>query len=216
MQLAPSILSADFARLGDEIGAVEAGGASLVHCDVMDGHFVPNITIGPLVVRAVKRVTQLPIDVHLMIADADLHAPAFADAGADRITVHAEACLHLHRTLDRIRSLGSLPGVALNPASPLELVGEVLDEIDLLIIMSVNPGFGGQRFIPRALEKIGRAAAMRERRGAAFEIEVDGGVDENNVAEVVAAGADIVVAGSAVFDGRDSRAAARRILSAAR
>ncbi len=213
MQLAPSILSADFARLGEEIAAVEEGGASLIHCDVMDGHFVPNITIGPLVVRAAKKVTKLPLDVHLMIADADLHAPAFVDAGADRITVHAEACLHLHRTLDRIRSLGAQPGVALNPASPLELVGEVLDEIDLLLIMSVKPGFGGQRFIPRALEKIRRAAAMRKHRGAAFEIEVDGGVDEQNVADVVDAGADIVVAGSAVFDGRDPREAARRLLS---
>jgi len=215
IRLAPSILSADFSRLGDEIRAAESGGATSVHCDVMDGHFVPNITIGPLIVAAVRNVTGLPVDAHLMIERPDAFLEDFVGAGADGITVHVEACVHLHRTLAKIRELGAEAGVALNPATPLSLVEPILDEIDLLLVMSVNPGFGGQRFIPRSLQRIEEAARMRAERGLDFDIQVDGGVGPANVREVRAAGADIVVAGSAVFDGADPAAAARRVIAAA-
>ena len=201
--IAPSILSADFTRLGDEIKAVEAAGADWIHIDVMDGHFVPNITIGPLVVDALRKVTDKPLDVHLMIENPDLYIPDFAKAGADIITVHQEAVPHLHRTVQLIKSLGKKAGVSLNPATPVETLDVILDELDLVLIMSVNPGFGGQSFIPSALDKI---RALRQRiteRGLSTELEVDGGVKIDNIREVVAAGADVLVAGSAVFNTED-------------
>ncbi len=215
MLLAPSILSADFARLGEQIRAVESGGAALIHCDVMDGHFVPNLSFGPPLLRAVQRVATVPLDVHLMIEGPERSLATYREAGAEWITVHAEACSHLHRTLARIRALGARPGVALNPASPLALVEEVLADIDLLLVMSVDPGFGGQSFIDRSLDKIVRAKELRARHQASFQIQVDGGVDATNVAEVVEAGADIVVAGSALFDDSDPAAAARRVIGGA-
>lgn len=199
MKIAPSILACDFSRLSDEIQAVEAGGADWIHIDVMDGHFVPNITIGPVVTKGARRVTDLPLDVHLMIEDPDRYLDAFAAAGSDLLTVHVEACRHLHRTLQRIRDLGMRPGVAINPATPLEAVREVIADIDLLVIMSVNPGFGGQSYIPSSQDKVRRARAMLEEVSSAAELEVDGGVDATNAAAVVAAGASVLVAGSAVY-----------------
>ncbi len=198
-KIAPSILSADFSRLGEEIAAVEAGGADWIHVDVMDGHFVPNITIGPVVTRGARRATELPLDVHLMIEEPDQYVQAFVDAGAHVITVHQEACRHLHRTLHLIRELGALAGVALNPATPLESVRDVLPEIDLLLVMSVNPGFGGQSFIPASTEKVRRARRMLDEVGSTALIEIDGGVDTGNAREIAAAGVDVLVAGSAVY-----------------
>ena len=203
IKLAPSILSADFSRLGEDIQAVDRAGADYIHVDVMDGHFVPNITIGPLVVAALRKVTDKPLDVHLMIENPDLYIPEFARAGADIITVHQEAVPHLHRTVQLIKSLGKKAGVSLNPATPVETLDVILDELDLVLVMSVNPGFGGQAFIPSALDKI---RALRQRiaqRGLATELEVDGGVKLDNIGEVVAAGADVLVAGSAVFNTDD-------------
>ncbi len=205
VKIAPSILSADFARLGDEIRAIEAGGADYVHIDVMDGHFVPNITIGPLVVDAVRKVTSLPLDVHLMIENPDLYIPEFAKAGADIITVHQEAGAHLHRTVQLIRSLGKKAGVSINPATPVSTLEVILDELDLVLVMSVNPGFGGQGFIPACLPKIEALRREIERRGLAVELEVDGGVKTDNIGQIVAAGADVLVAGSAVFNTSDYR-----------
>lgn len=216
IQLAPSILSADFGRLGEEIRAAEAGGATSIHCDVMDGHFVPNITIGPLIVAAARRVTDLPLDTHLMIERPDNFLEDFVRAGSDGVTVHVEACVHLHRTLGKIRELGVRAGVALNPATSLSMVEPILGDIDLLLIMSVNPGFGGQSFISDSLQRMEMAARMRAERGLDFDIQVDGGVGAGNVQQVAKAGADIVVAGSAVFDGTDPAAAARRIIEAAK
>ena len=203
IKIAPSILSADFSRLGEDIQAVDRAGADYIHVDVMDGHFVPNITIGPLVVDALRKVTDKPLDVHLMIENPDLYINAFAKAGADIITVHQEAVPHLHRTVQLIKSLGKKAGISLNPATPVETLDVILDELDLVLVMSVNPGFGGQSFIPSALDKI---RALRQRiteRGLATEIEVDGGVKIDNIRQVVAAGADVLVAGSAVFNTDD-------------
>jgi len=197
--IAPSILSADFSRLGEEITAVAEAGADVIHIDVMDGHFVPNITIGPLVVDAVRKITDLPLDVHLMISDPDRYIDDFAAAGADWITVHVETCHHLHRTIQAIKGLGKKAGAVLNPATPLESLDYVLDDLDLVMLMSVNPGFGGQSFIPSAIDKIRKLKAMIDARGLSVGIEMDGGISPKNLAEVSAAGANIFVAGSAVF-----------------
>lgn len=199
IQFAPSILSADFTRLGEEVRAVDLAGAEVIHVDVMDGHFVPNITIGPLVVKAVRRVTEKVLDVHLMISDADRYLEAFAEAGADWITVHVEACPHLHRTVSRIRELGKKAGVVLNPATPLESLDFILEEIDLVMLMSVNPGFGGQSFIPSTLRKIDRLKKRIDSLGLGVGIEIDGGISPTTIADVAAAGANIFVAGSAVY-----------------
>jgi len=202
-KIAPSILSADFSRLGEEIAAIEAGGADYVHVDVMDGHFVPNITIGPLIVQAARRVTRLPLDVHLMIADPDRYIADFAKAGADIIVVHAEATHHLHRTVQLIKSLGKKAGVSLNPATPLNVLDYVLEDLDLVLLMTVNPGFGGQSFIDACLPKIQALRGIMDRRGIEAELEVDGGVKTDNIARIAHAGADVFVAGSAVFGSPD-------------
>jgi len=199
VKIAPSILSADFSRLAEEIQAVEEGGADWIHVDVMDGHFVPNITIGPVITEGARRATELPLDVHLMIEEPDQYLAAFADAGADVLTVHQEACRHLHRTLERIRELGMKAGVAINPATPLEAVREVLPNIDLLLVMSVNPGFGGQSYIPSSSDKLRRARALLDEIGSKAELEVDGGVVATNAAGIAASGASVLVAGSAVY-----------------
>jgi ribulose-phosphate 3-epimerase len=202
-KIAPSILSADFSRLGEEVRAVESAGADYIHVDVMDGHFVPNITIGPFVVEAVRKVTGLPLDVHLMIANPDLYIPAFAAAGSDIIVVHAEATNHLHRTVQLIKSLGKKAGVSLNPATPLNHLDYLLDELDLVLLMTVNPGFGGQSFIDACLPKIHALRGMLDKRGLETELEVDGGVKTDNIARISSAGADVFVAGSAVFGSAD-------------
>lgn len=202
-KIAPSILSADFSRLGDEIRAVEAAGADYIHIDVMDGHFVPNITIGPLVVDAVRSVTSLPLDVHLMIENPDLYIPEFAAAGADIIVVHAEATNHLHRSIQLIKSLGKRAGVSLNPATPLNLLDYILNDLDLVLLMTVNPGFGGQSFIDACLPKIHALRKMLDQSGSEAELEVDGGVKPGNIAKISHAGADVFVAGSAVFGAAD-------------
>ena len=201
--IAPSILSADFARLGDEIEAIEKGGADWIHVDVMDGHFVPNITIGPPVVASVRKITGLPLDVHLMIEDPDKYIVPFAEAGADIITVHSEAATHLHRSIQFIKDQGCKAGVSLNPATPLSALDYVLSQLDMVLIMSVNPGFGGQNFIPAVLPKIQRLREMILERETKVEIEVDGGVNINTISEAAAAGANIFVAGNAVFTTED-------------
>lgn len=203
IKIAPSILSADFACLGDEIKAIEAGGADYVHVDVMDGHFVPNITIGSLIVDAIRPVTDLPLDVHLMIENPDLYIPDFAKAGADIIVVHAEACTHLHRTIQLIKSLGKKAGVSLNPATSLSALDMILPELDLVLLMTVNPGFGGQSFIDAVLPKITELRQRITATGLPIELEVDGGVKVDNIEKVAAAGADVFVAGSAVFGSDD-------------
>ncbi len=202
-KIAPSILSADFSRLGEEIRAVENAGADYIHIDVMDGHFVPNITIGPLIVDAVRKVTALPLDVHLMIENPDLYIPDFAAAGADIIVIHAEAVNHLHRTVQLIKSFGKKAGVSLNPGTPLNVLDYVLEDLDLVLLMTVNPGFGGQSFIEACLPKIHSLRAMLDRRGCEAELEVDGGVKPSNIAQIAHAGADVFVAGSAVFGSSD-------------
>jgi ribulose-phosphate 3-epimerase len=214
--LAPSILSADFGHLAEDIGRAERGGATLLHLDVMDGHFVPNLTIGPVVVKSVRRATRLPLDVHLMIEEADRYVDAFADAGADWISLHVEALPHLQRTVARVRERGLRAGVALNPSTPLASLEEILPELDYVLVMSVNPGFGGQAFLPGSLDKIRRLREVLRRRQLSAQIEVDGGVDEGNVKALVDAGADVLVAGTAVFGKGDAEAAARRLLAAAR
>jgi ribulose-phosphate 3-epimerase len=206
IQFAPSILSADFSRLGEEIRAVAQAGAEVIHVDVMDGHFVPNITIGPLVVKAVRQVTTKVVDVHLMIENADLYLESFAEAGADWITVHVEACPHLHRTISRIRELGKKAGVVLNPATPLESLDFILEEVDLVMLMSVNPGFGGQSFIPSTLRKIDRLKKRIDEQGLSVGIEIDGGISPATIADVAEAGANIFVAGSAIYGQTDYRA----------
>ncbi|MBE0599419.1 MAG: ribulose-phosphate 3-epimerase [Desulfuromonadales bacterium] len=203
IKIAPSILSADFARLGEEVRALEAGGADYIHVDVMDGHFVPNLTIGPPVVAALRQVTRLPLDVHLMIENPDRYIPDFAAAGADIITVHAEASAHLHRTVQLIRSLGKKAGISLNPATPVGALEVILDDLDLVLVMSVNPGFGGQSFIPACLAKIAALRQQIEQRRLSVELEVDGGVKVENIRQIAAAGADVFVAGSAVFNTPD-------------
>ena len=215
VRIAPSILASDFARLADEVAKIERGGADLVHVDVMDGHFVPNITIGPPVVKALKRVTALPLDVHLMISEPDRYIEAFVEAGAAIVTVHAEACRHLHRTLTRIRQLGAKAGVALNPATPVEAVKDLAGEFDLLLIMSVNPGFGGQHFIAHSLQKIRQARLLLSNAGAAADVEVDGGVDTGNAAALVESGTTILVAGVSIFGTPDPAEATRRLRAAA-
>ena len=202
-KIAPSILSADFTRLGEEIRRVEEAGADLIHVDVMDGHFVPNITIGPLIVEAARRSTHLPLDVHLMITDPDAYVDAFVKAGADGITVHCEAGVHLHRSIQRVRMAGAKPAVSLNPATPLDTLDYVLEDLDMVLLMSVNPGFGGQAFIDSVMKKIERLRKMIDDRGLDVEIEVDGGIGPDNIGKVHAAGADVFVAGSAIFLSED-------------
>lgn len=216
IELAPSILSADFARLGEEVRAALDGGATLLHVDVMDGHFVPNLTIGPPVVASLRKVTKAPLDVHLMIEDPDQFIPAFLDAGADWISVHQETCRHLHRTLQMIRSKGAQAGVVINPATPVQAIGEVLDQVDFVLVMSVNPGFGGQKFIPGSLEKIRKLATMRAAKGTSFRIEVDGGIALSTIGDVVRAGAEVLVAGNAVFGKGDPKTNVQELLKTAR
>ncbi|HET9180571.1 MAG TPA: ribulose-phosphate 3-epimerase [Candidatus Angelobacter sp.] len=199
IELAPSILSADFAHLADAVHAVTQGGATVLHVDVMDGHFVPNITIGPPVVASLRKTTNLPLDVHLMIENPDQYIPAFAEAGADWISVHQEACVHLHRTLELIHSHNINVGVVINPATPVQMLEDILQMVDHVLVMSVNPGFGGQKFIPVALEKTRRLVAMREARRLNFRIEMDGGIGPDTIADAVRAGVEILVSGSAVF-----------------
>lgn len=209
LMIAPSILSADFSRLGEEIRAVEEAGADVIHVDVMDGHFVPNITIGPLVVKAVRAVTSLPVDVHLMITEPDRYLKDFADAGADWITVHVEACIHLHRTLTCIREMGRKAGAVLNPATPLSTLDYVLEEVDLVMLMSVNPGFGGQSFINSSIDKIRRLRRMLDEVNPQAAIEVDGGISPASIGRVAEAGANIFVAGSAIYGQADYAAVIR-------
>jgi ribulose-phosphate 3-epimerase len=212
--LAPSILSADFGRLAEEIARAQRGGAGLVHVDVMDGHFVPNLTMGPLVVKAVRRATDLPIDVHLMIENADRYADAFVDAGANWISLHVEAMPHLQRTVAHLAGRGVRPGVALNPSTPLGSLEEILPELAHVLVMSVNPGFGGQAFLPESLGKVRRLKRMLQERGLHAQIEVDGGVDAKNIRSLLDAGADVLVAGSAVFGQGDAEAGVRRLIEA--
>ena len=209
IRIAPSILSADFGRLAAEIAAVAAAGADWIHVDVMDGHFVPNITIGPEVVKAVRAAAAIPFDVHLMIRPVDAFVPPFAAAGADTITAHVEAGPHLHRTLQLIRGLGKRAGVSLNPATPAESIAHVMDDIDLVLAMTVNPGFGGQKFIAGQLDKIRTLRRMIDESGRAIDLEVDGGINEETAKQAVAAGADVLVAGSYVFRGKDGRPGGR-------
>jgi ribulose-phosphate 3-epimerase len=203
VKIAPSILSADFSKLGKEITDVEQGGADLIHVDVMDGHFVPNITIGPLVVDAIRPITELPLDVHLMIENPDQYVDAFAKAGADYITVHVEACRHLHRTIHQIKELGVKPGVVLNPATPVESILPIIDDVDMVLLMTVNPGFGGQKFIHSVLPKIRQVKDLALSRNLDLEIEVDGGVNEATAKLCIEAGASVLVAGSAVYNKKD-------------
>ncbi|BCA55536.1 Ribulose-phosphate 3-epimerase [Nitrospira sp. KM1] len=203
VHIAPSILSADFARLAEEVGAVERGGADLLHVDVMDGHFVPNLTVGPPIVESLRKVTKLPLDVHLMITNADAFIAEFASAGADYMTVHVEACPHLHRTIQAIKEHGVKAGVTLNPATSLHTIEEILPYVDLVLIMSVNPGFGGQQFIESSLQKIAAVRRMLDEIQSSALLEVDGGIKVNNAAQILAAGAEVLVAGSAVFTSRD-------------
>jgi ribulose-phosphate 3-epimerase len=213
--IAPSILSADFAALGEAVAAIERGGADLIHVDVMDGHFVPNITIGPPVVRSLKRVAAVPLDVHLMITDPDRYLNAFVDAGAARISVHVEVLPHLHRTVHAIKALGAMAGVVLNPATPVTALEEIATDVDFVLVMSVNPGFGGQSFIRGSERKVAAVRALLDRAGNAAPIEIDGGIDIRNIGRVVSAGARIIVAGAAVFNSGDPERATRELKAAA-
>ncbi len=215
VEIAPSILSADFTRLGEQVAAVENAGASYIHFDVMDGHFVPNLTIGPFIVEWVRKATNLPIDAHLMIENPDNFIGSFAKAGASMISIHPEATYHVHRTINYIRQSGCKAGVVLNPATPLAMIEEVINDVDYVLLMSVNPGFGGQKFIPASLDKLRRLRALIQSSGSPARIEIDGGIGVENVAAVVAAGAEILVAGSAVFGKPDPGEAVRQLLSAA-
>jgi ribulose-phosphate 3-epimerase len=215
VRLAPSILSADFANLGAAIAAVERGGADLIHVDVMDGHFVPNITIGPPVVQSIKRVAKVPLDVHLMITDPDKYIEAFARAGAAMISVHVEVLPHLHRTVHAIKALGAQAGVVINPATPVGALQDIARDVDFVLVMSVNPGFGGQAFIPHSEAKVRALRALLDRAGSRAQIEIDGGIDAANVARMVAAGAQIIVAGAAIFHTPDPERAARDLKAAA-
>jgi len=210
VKIAPSILSADFARLGEQVAEAEAAGADYIHIDVMDGHFVPNITVGPLVVEAVRRTTRLPLDVHLMIEAPERYIARFAEAGADILTVHVEACPHLHRVMQQIKGLGVKAGVSLNPATPLGSLEEILGDADLVLVMTVNPGFGGQEFIAGMLSKIRRLRGMLDERGLSCELEVDGGINPATAPEGVAAGASVLVAGQAIFGAEEGVAEAMR------
>ena len=214
VKIAPSILAADFARLGEEIAKVEDAGADMLHVDVMDGHFVPNLTIGPPVIKAIKTITSLPLDVHLMVEQPDSLLPDFIDAGSDNLTVHVEACRHLHRTVQSIRDAGVSASVVLNPATSLHALDEILPDVHMVLLMSVNPGFGGQRFLPSTLEKIRQLKAVITERGLPVGIEVDGGVKADNAAEICAAGADVLVAGTAIFAQPDYAAAIRSLRAA--
>ncbi len=214
VEIAPSILSADFSKLGEEIKRVESGGATVLHVDVMDGHFVPNITIGLPVVRSLRKTTKLKIDTHLMITDPGRYAVQFVEAGADMVSVHVEADLHLHRTLGAIKEAGGEAGIAINPATPLSALDEALQFADFVLLMSVNPGFGGQRFIPESIRKVRKLRATIADQGLSTRIEIDGGIDESNAAEVVDAGAEILVAGSAVFGSSDPEMAVKTLLNA--
>jgi ribulose-phosphate 3-epimerase len=216
VELLPSILSADFAHLADQIAAAERGGGTVIHVDVMDGHFVPNITLGPPVVKSLRKVTRLPLDCHLMIENPDEFIPAFAEAGADWVSVHYEACRHLHRSLELIAQHGMKPAVVVNPATRVELLTEILPMVHHVLVMSVNPGFGGQKFIEFSLDKIRKLAALRQELGLAFRIEVDGGVAHDTVKRIVQAGADLLVAGNAVFGAGEPEQDARSLLLAAR
>jgi len=215
IQLAPSILSADFARLGDAVAAVERGGADLIHVDVMDGHFVPNITIGPPVVKSLRKVATVPLDVHLMITDPDKYIGPFAEAGAGMISVHVEVLPHLHRTIQAIKALGVKAGVVINPSTPVAAIGEVAGDVDFVLVMSVNPGFGGQTFIARSESKVAEARALLDSAGNAAAVEIDGGIDLHTVSRVVRAGARMLVAGNAIFGTADPERAARELKAAA-
>jgi ribulose-phosphate 3-epimerase len=215
IELAPSILSADFARLGEQVQRATEGGAAVIHVDIMDGHFVPNLTIGPPVVKSLRKATDLPLDCHLMIDNPDEFISVFAEAGASWISVHQEACVHLDRTLHHIRDHGALAGVVINPATPVDTLLEVLDIVDYVLVMSVNPGFGAQKFIPNSLHKMRQLVEIRSRRGVNFRIEVDGGVALDTVADIVRAGAEILVAGNAVFGKGDPKTNAEKLLKAA-
>jgi ribulose-phosphate 3-epimerase len=215
LQIAPSLLSADFATLGAAVAAVERGGADLIHVDIMDGHFVPNLTMGPPVVKALHRVARVPLDVHLMIEEPDRYVEAFVEAGAGSVTVHAEACVHLHRTIQFIKSLGAKAGVALNPATPVVALEQITGDVDYVLVMTVNPGFGGQTFIPRSESKIRQVRDLLRRDGSTAPIEVDGGIDTRTAPRVVAAGADILVAGQAIFGSPDAERATRDLRAAA-
>jgi len=215
IELAPSILSADFARLGEQVRMAIDGGATLLHVDVMDGHFVPNITIGPPVVASLRKAATVPLDVHLMIENADQYIPAFAEAGANWISVHQEASVHLHRTLELIHSHGVLAGVAINPSTPIATLSEIIELVDFVLVMSVNPGFGGQQFIPRSIEKIRHLVTVRNAKNAGFRIEVDGGIALDTIADVVRAGAEVLVAGNAVFGKGNPKTNAEELLKAA-
>ena len=215
-EILPSILSADFARLGEEIAKVERAGISILHVDIMDGHFVPNLTIGPPVVKSIRRITRLTLDVHLMISDPDTYAPIFIEAGADQVSVHQEVCPHLDRTLRMIQAEGAKAGVVLNPSTPVTTLADVLDVADYILIMSVNPGFGGQRFIPNALRKVRTLDAWRKDRGLQLPIEIDGGITMENLGDAVRAGVDWVVAGSTVFHSEDPTATVRQMQQIAR
>jgi ribulose-phosphate 3-epimerase len=215
-QIVPSILSANFARLGEDIQRAEQGGATMLHVDVMDGHFVPNLTLGPPVVRSIRKITKMTLDVHFMISDPDKYVPVFIQAGADQISVHQEAAVHLDATLRTIQQEGALAGVVINPATPVAALEEVLDLADFVLVMSVNPGFGGQKFLPRSLDKVRTLARLRQERGLKFAIEIDGGVNKDNLAEIVRAGCDWVVSGASIFETPDPAATVAEMRTIAR